>query len=246
MTYKSTVKSVLEYAAPVWSPAISDTNWDKLQRVQNSALRIATGSYTMASVQHLHRETKILPLKEHGRLLTTQYLAACHLPGHPGREHLTRPPSSRQKKQTLLDYLPSVSTLFPDDPTEQDYKSAIKQLHKTAVESTINAYPNNKVLDDIPPDIHPEEEFLPRSTRATLSQLRLGYSKMLNSYNNILDENIQNVCPKCNESPHQTHHLFRCPDNPTTLSVISLWTDPISAAEMLGLKTGTESEEEET
>ena len=246
MTYKSTVKSVLEYAAPVWSPAISDTNWDKLQRVQNSALRIATGTYTMASVQHLHRETKILPLKEHGRLLTTQYLAACHLPGHPGREHLTRPPSSRQKKQTLLDYLPSVSTLFPDDPTEQDYKSAIKQLHKTTVESTINAYPNNKVLDDIPPDIHPEEEFLPRSTRATLSQLRSGYSKMLNSYNNILDENIQNVCPKCNESPHDTHHLFRCRDNPTTLSVISLWTDPISAAEMLGLKTGTESEEEET
>ena len=69
---------------------------------------------------------------------------------------------------------------------------------------------------------------------------------MLNSYNNILDENIQNVCPKCNESPHDTHHLFRCPDNPTTLSVISLWTDPISAAEVLGLKTGTESEEEET
>ena len=70
----------------------------------------------------------------------------------------------------MLDYLTSVSTLFPDDPTEQDYKMAIKELHKSVVESTINAYPNNKVLDDIPPpDIHPEEEFLPRSTRATLS-----------------------------------------------------------------------------
>ena len=28
---------ILEYAAPVWSPAISDTNWDKLQSVQNLA-----------------------------------------------------------------------------------------------------------------------------------------------------------------------------------------------------------------
>ena len=50
----------------------------------------------------------------------------------------------------MLDYLTSVSTLFPDDPTEQDYKMAIKELHKSVVESTINAYPNNKVLDDIP------------------------------------------------------------------------------------------------
>ena len=45
ITYKSVVRSTLEYAAPTWAPIISATSWEDLQVVQNQALRVATGCY---------------------------------------------------------------------------------------------------------------------------------------------------------------------------------------------------------
>ena len=102
MTYKSICRSVLEYGSPIWSPNISATSWTRLQSVQNSALRIACGCFTMAAVDHLHRECKVLPLREHGQMLAEQYLIACHLDGHPGQGELNRPPDRDLKKTILL------------------------------------------------------------------------------------------------------------------------------------------------
>ena len=84
LTYKAIGRSILEYAVPIWSPIISQTCWDRLQVVQNQALRVATGCLAMTPIEHLHRETKVLPLREHGEMLTKQFLLTCHLPGHPG------------------------------------------------------------------------------------------------------------------------------------------------------------------
>ena len=42
-TYKAITRPVLDYASTIWSPNASETNIDKLQIVQNTALRIATG-----------------------------------------------------------------------------------------------------------------------------------------------------------------------------------------------------------
>ena len=41
-TYKALTRPVLEYASTIWSPNASKTNIDKLQIIQNTALRIAT------------------------------------------------------------------------------------------------------------------------------------------------------------------------------------------------------------
>ena len=41
----------------IWSPFASDTNINKLQITQNTALRIATGWTTDTNTQHLHDET---------------------------------------------------------------------------------------------------------------------------------------------------------------------------------------------
>ena len=42
-TYKAITRP--EYDSTIWSPNASETNIDKLQTVQNTALRIATGWY---------------------------------------------------------------------------------------------------------------------------------------------------------------------------------------------------------
>lgn len=44
-------------------------------------------------------------------------------------------------------------------------------------------------------------------------------------------------CPDCKVEEHDTGHLFKCPKKPTSLTVESLWTDPVGAALFLGLDT---------
>ena len=48
MTYKAVGRSIINYAAPVWSPNLHDTNYRKIQYTQNEALRIATGCHKMS------------------------------------------------------------------------------------------------------------------------------------------------------------------------------------------------------
>ena len=53
-TYKTITRPIIEYASTVWSPTVSDTNLNKLQTIQNSSLRTATGCTRGTSAQHLH------------------------------------------------------------------------------------------------------------------------------------------------------------------------------------------------
>ena len=120
ITYKSIVRSVLEYATQVWSPTLSDSNWEKLQVIQKKALRIATGCHQKSSPEHLHQECKMLPV-------TKQYLAACHLPGHPGRKHLGRPPARRDLKgrKTLLEHKDALSPMIATPFNEEEYRTVL-------------------------------------------------------------------------------------------------------------------------
>ena len=48
MTYKALKRSIAYYAAPVWHTNASESNIGKIQRAQNEALRIITGSHKMS------------------------------------------------------------------------------------------------------------------------------------------------------------------------------------------------------
>ena len=63
MTYKAVGRSIINYAAPVWSPNLHDTNYRKFQYSQNEALRIATGCHMMSSIDHLHTEAEMLKVR---------------------------------------------------------------------------------------------------------------------------------------------------------------------------------------
>ena len=81
-TYKAIVRPILEYASPVWSQIISATNRNKLQTTQNTALRIATGCTSDTNIQHLHAETKVLPLLNHLNLHASNFYLNTLLPNH--------------------------------------------------------------------------------------------------------------------------------------------------------------------
>ena len=56
-TYKEVMRPALEYASSVWSPIASSTSINKLQVMQNAALRTATGctqTYNICMTKHSH------------------------------------------------------------------------------------------------------------------------------------------------------------------------------------------------
>ena len=102
MTYKAVGRSIINYAAPVWSTNLRDTNYRSIQYTQNEALRIATGCHKMSSVDHLHAEAKMLKVREHSELLSAQYLARCLEPGNVCHSITTRETPKRRMKETLF------------------------------------------------------------------------------------------------------------------------------------------------
>src|SRR6478609_4256561 len=52
-TYKAITRPIIKYGSTLWSPIISETNLNKIQTTQNTALRIITAD---TNIQHLHRE----------------------------------------------------------------------------------------------------------------------------------------------------------------------------------------------
>ena len=63
-TYKAVTRPTLEYASSIWSPMASLASINKLQVMQNSALRACTGCTHDTNI-HLHDETYILPIQKH-------------------------------------------------------------------------------------------------------------------------------------------------------------------------------------
>lgn len=237
-TYKAIGRSVLNYAAPIWTPNLSETNWNHLQTAQNNALRIATGCTRMTQVEHLHDETNILPVKEHCQLLSKQFLLRTQLENHPNKRNLINNPPRLMKNTLASEFGREIEQLIPEGGlTSELYKQINKKIHTDSVARSLSNRRPNKVLLRHPPKICKTEETLPRKTRVRLAQLRSGYSPMLNSYMNKIDPTTPNSCPDCNNSPHDTVHLFTCPVK-NQQPVDTLWTDPVSAARHLGLDTG--------
>merc|ERR1712015_241947 len=75
-TARAFVAPLLNYAAPVWFPIASKSSIAKLQGVQNAALRVATGCHTASPIEHLHVESKSLPLADHLDMVSSQFLAS--------------------------------------------------------------------------------------------------------------------------------------------------------------------------
>ena len=232
-TFKSLIGSLFTYAAPIWFPNTSESSIAKLQSVQNSALRIATGCVRMTPVDHLHTEAKILKVDEHLKMLCSQFLATCLQPNHASFPIVTADSGPRRKKQSLqMGFSDQVNDLLVDGCIT-DIKIARKIIHTRAVRAAIDSRRPNGVLSDSAPDVDVAELDLPRGARTTLAQLRSGYSSALNSFKHRIGLAPTDVCPCCRQTEHTTPHLFSCPARPTNLSPIDLWQRPGEVMEFL-------------
>lgn len=147
-------------------------------------------------------------LRTHCGLLTKQYLLRCHLDNCPGRRHLDRPLPS------LAQCMDEVSHLVPQNRCGHRSglqtwdQNASHRLHPDSLETLSPS----KVLHEAPPEIDESEKGLRRVLRCRLAQLRSLYCDALNSYLKRLNDNILDLCPKCNnvrDTNRRTHVRLR-------------------------------------
>jgi hypothetical protein len=238
-TYKAIVRPILEYASPVWSPIISDTNRNKLQTTQNTALRIATGCTSDTNIQHLHAETKVLPLLNHLNLHASNFYLNTLRSNHPLHQLNFNKSDPRNMKDTIfanIEYHAGISNIMNTTTiTDEIIKQNLKINHTKTVGDYLNSLDINELIGIQPPDINPSEQSLPRNIRRTLSQNRTNKSPFLYSYRNKINPQIYPSpnCPLCKNDTHTTKHLFSCSYIKTNLKPLDLWDEPVAVAELL-------------
>src|SRR5881296_2283226 len=135
-TYKTIVLPVIEYASTVWSHTISDSNLQKLQITQNDALRVITGCTSDTNIEHLHKETKTLPLPNHLKLHASQLRQKAQLPIHPLNDLTQQTNCPRKMKETIFQNW-NRKTINIDNnlnpPTPESISNNIKTIHTLAV-----------------------------------------------------------------------------------------------------------------
>ena len=236
LTYKSFIRSLFDFAAPVVYPLYSHTSIEKLQKVQNKAFRLATGCHKAASVDHLHAEVEELPVSEHLHLISAQFLASSLQPNHVSRPYTTLDQGPRPLKHTLRSKCINDVEQFLDPNGEiprGSYEKTKKDLHTKIVSQTIARSGDNRVLGRRPPPINKSESHLPRKIRVTLAQLRSGQCARLKDFQLKIGKSTDDLCPSCSLDSQSVSHLFDCPAKPTTLTVDDLWTYPWGVADHL-------------
>ena len=232
-TYKTYVEPVINYAAAVWAPNTSPSSIALIQRVQNRALRIATGCHMASTVSHLHQEAQFAFVGDHISMLCTQFLANCYRDDHPSNAVVTLPSGPRSMKNTLQSkHLPLLEPHLVNGGIE-NYNHTLKAIHTQSVSNTITSLDPNPILGVTPPPISPSERRLSRIQRTTLAQLRSGHCRFLGDYRVLTGRSTSAVCPECLFRRQTVPHIFQCDACPTQLSLRDLWVNPVTVVEFL-------------
>ena len=203
VTYKAIIRPALEYTSSMWSPLASWTSINKLQVMQNAALRTATGCTQDTNIQHQHDETLTLPIHEHLQLHASQYKQKTQHPSHPLHKHRIYFNTPRLKNTILNNdrYITNIPT-DPHTVTTTDIKTNMRHIYTSIVSRHQATRGNNKILRTPPPHISSSEEIL--LTRRTLAQPRTNKSPFLKSYLHIVDAKSypSPLCLLCNTHTH--------------------------------------------
>ena len=102
-------------------------------------------------------------------------------------------------------------------------KDMLQAIHTSFVSTELDNMTDNIVLNNRPPPINREETFLSRRQRATLSQHRSEYCKLLNSYKKRLKQTDTSSNLDCGMD---VPHLFKYTAHLSDLSHVNLWDKP--------------------
>ena len=168
-TYKTLILPIIEYANTIWSPIISSTSLNKLQKIQNAALRIITGCTLDTNTQHLHSQTKILPLQNHLKFHASQLTQKASHPTHPLHPLITQEAHHRYKKQSTfnnnINYTLNILS-STQSTSHTQIKNNMKTIHPKIVHDYISST-HNKILSKQLSPIHKSETTLDLHTRPT-------------------------------------------------------------------------------
>jgi hypothetical protein len=213
-TYKQFVRPVLEYASPAIAPPMSLNSINKLQKVQNKCMRIATGCVRSTPISHLHDECETLPLGTHLDQRGCQFLTSAHSTSHPCHHFHDLAPRPRRMRETPGHYYHrKLSNIII---TDQDVGvPSNKDVHTHFVAEQLIRRPHNTILNDYAPIIDPSENQLTRRQRVDLARLRADLHPNLAKYKHIITPTHSALCPHCNiRRRENTHHfLLRCPNH---------------------------------
>ena len=234
-TYKQYVRPTMEYACPAWAPATSKTNIEKLQRVQNAALRCCTGHTRDWNANYYHQETKVLPMQVHLNMLSSQYREGVRDPEHPLHDELRAPAPERDMKATALHspHLTLVHGCDREGECEKERRTNKQVIHTETVRSYLEQRDVHPLLQMQAPDVDKSEATLPRASRRTLAQLRARKGPLLRTYLCNIGAADDPGCPLCGHDCHDVAHLFECQHIQIHLTPLDLWRNPVRAAALV-------------
>ena len=125
----------------------------------------ATGCVKKTSIDHLHAELKMLPVKKHYEMLFKQLLLAIQKPDYPNKCSLNQTTPPRTMKRTLvIRHSNSIKNILPnqDNINTTIYKRKLKEINIISVSNAIRDQEVNKVLNSAPPPVDKIEKSLPK------------------------------------------------------------------------------------
>ena len=158
------MRPAMEYASTTWSPLASSTSINKLQVMQNTAVRTATLCTQDTNIQHLHDEKLPIPIYEHLQLHVSQYKQKTQHPSHPN--------TPRLKTLSSIMGATQQTSSRPKHSHFNRHKNKHRHIHTSIVSRHLATRNNNKILHTPPSHISSSEEILPRLTRRSFAQLR--------------------------------------------------------------------------
>ena len=113
----------------LWSMHLPfSTSINKLQVMQNAALKTATGCTQDTNIQHQHDEILILPIHEYLQLHASQYKQKTQHPSHPLHKHTIYFNTTRIKNPLSLTMAATQQT-FPQTPTQSQKQTCTIYIH---------------------------------------------------------------------------------------------------------------------
>ena len=104
----------------------------KLQTIQNTALRIATGCTRDTNTQHLHNEIKVLPMDTYLKLYANQLKQLTQTQTHPLRDLNAYSDPPRNKKATIFHSNEYTNIIISEpDIASEECTENFKHIHTT-------------------------------------------------------------------------------------------------------------------